>query len=67
MRAIFDLLRVALCEHASREVDAVFQAHTNVAPEDRALGHEWRLMPSRGQHRPYVLVPEQPVGGTLHV
>src|SRR3954470_14274367 len=64
---LLDLLRVALSEHPPREINTVFQAHANASSEYRALHHKRYLMPSRSQYRPDVVVPEQPICGTLHV
>ena len=61
------LLGVARGELALGQVEAVLEPHPNAAAEDRADRDQIGLVASRAEHRPVIVVAEQPVRGCLHV
>src|SRR5215471_14430821 len=61
-----DLLGVALGELARTDIERILQTHPHIAADHRRGGAEIHLMAAAGQHRPQIIVAEQPVGGALH-
>src|SRR5215213_10991737 len=62
-----DQIGVGLCQLAFAEIDVVLHTGANVAAHNRAHGDQVELVTARPEDAPPVVVPEQAVGGSLHV
>src|SRR4029077_7399067 len=60
------LLGIAGSELAGPDIERVLQANAHIAADHRRIGAEIHLMAAAGQHRPQIILAEQPVGGALH-
>src|SRR3546814_3475643 len=62
-----DLLRVAFGQFAGTTPKRVLQSHADIASHGCCPGDNAHLPRARTEHRPFILIAEESVGGALHV
>src|SRR3546814_14335289 len=62
-----DLLRVAFGQFAGTTPKRVLQSHADIASHGCCHGDNAHLPRARTEHRPFILIAEESVGGALHV
>src|SRR3546814_14624463 len=61
------LLRVAFGQFAGTTPKRVLQSHADIASHGCCHGDNAHLPRARTEHRPFILIAEESVGGALHV
>src|SRR4051812_47020322 len=61
-----NLLCIARRQFARADVERVFETDTHVAADHRCGRAEIELVAAAGEHRPEIVLAEQPIGCSLH-